>query len=290
MDRVSRGAGDGGHDVALLAQQGVGHRRLAHVGTPDDGDARQLLLLVRSRFGRQSRQNGVHQIARAAARHGTDAKGIAQTEGVELVRRIDLVVVVDLVADQQHFFAAPAQNVGHQGVEVGDAGRNLDKKENDVGLVDGQHHLAADFVLEDVFRIDRVTARVDHRKLLAVPVGLAVVAVARGAGRRVDDGFALADQAVEEGALAHVRASYDCYEAHAVSFYGVRECKDRQFPAKSETKTTYRDRESDEPAEAAAKRGNNDKDSYAGARNDTETEASVSASVRPRNGIRRKTT
>ncbi len=60
-------------------------------------------------------------------------------------------------------------------------------------------NLTADFVLEDVFGVDRVAARVDDREFLAVPVGLAVVAVARGAGRRVHDGFALADQPVEEG-------------------------------------------------------------------------------------------
>ncbi len=179
---------------------------------------------------RQRFQNGVHQVARAASRHGADAVGVAQAQRIEFVRRVHLVVVVDLVADQEHFLVAPAQDVGHERVEVGDACRDFHQEQDYIGFVDGQQHLTADFVLEDVFGVDRVAARVDDREFLAVPVGLAVVAVARGAGRRVHDGFALADQPVEKGALAHVRASDDCYEAHVVSLtFAVSRGKDREI-------------------------------------------------------------
>ena len=217
VDRVARRSGDRGHDVALLAQQGVGHRRLAHVGASDDRDARQVLLLLGRRIGGQRREDGVHQVARAASRHRRDAVGIAQPEGVELVRGVDLVVVVDLVADEDHPLRGAPQNVGHEHVQVGDARRDLHDEENYVRLVDGQQHLAADFILENIVRIDRVAARVDHGKFAAVPVALAVVAVARGAGRRIDDGLAFAHEAVEEGALADVRTSYDCYQTHSFS-------------------------------------------------------------------------
>ena len=218
MDRVAGGPGDGGHDVALLAQQGVRERRLADVGTPHDGDVGQVFVLLGGRFHGQCVQNGVHQVARAASRHRRDAVGIAQPQGVELVRGVDLVVVVDLVADEDHLLRGAAQDVGHQHVEVGDAGAYLHEEEDHVGLVDGQQDLTADFVLENILRIDGVPARVDDGKLLAVPVGLAVMAVAGGSGRRVDDGLPFAHEAVEEGAFADVRTAHDCYKAHILSF------------------------------------------------------------------------
>jgi len=134
------------------------------------------------------------------------------------VRGVDLVVVVDLVADEDHLLRGAAQDVGHQHVEVGDAGAYLHEEEDHVGLVDGQQDLTADFVLENILRIDGVPARVDDGKLLAVPVGLAVMAVAGGSGRRVDDGLPFAHEAVEEGAFADVRTAHDCYKAHILSF------------------------------------------------------------------------
>ena len=130
------------------------------------------------------------------------------------MRGEDLVVVVHLVADEDHLLRGAAQDVGHQHVEVGDARGDLHQEEDDVRLVDGQHHLPADFVFENVVGIDGVSARVDHGELLAVPVRLAVVAVSGGSGRGVHDRLPFADQAVEEGRFADVRASYDCYEAH----------------------------------------------------------------------------
>ena len=179
----------------------------------------QVLVLFGDGLRGQRREDGVHQVARAAAAHRTDAERIAQTEGVELVRGVDLVVVVHFVADEDHLFRGAAQDIGHQLVEVGDAGRNLHQKEDHVGLVDGQQYLTADFVFENILRIDGVPARVDDGKLLAVPVGLAVMAVAGGSGRRVDDGLPFAHEAVEEGAFADVRTAHDCYKAHILFFF-----------------------------------------------------------------------
>ena len=120
----------------------------------------------------------------------------------------------DLVADEDHLLRGAAQDVGHECVEVGDARRHLHQKEDHVGLVDGQHHLPADVVFEDIVRIDRVSARVDHGKFLAVPIGFAVMAVARRAGRGVHDGLTLSHQTVEKGAFAHVGAADYRYQIH----------------------------------------------------------------------------
>ena len=216
VDRVARGAGHRSHDIALDTQQGVGERRFAHVGAADDGDARQIVLVLRRSFGGQRLQDGVHQVARTASRHRRDAVGVAQPELVELVRGVDLIVVVDFVADQDDLLRGAAQDVGHERVEVGDARRHLHQKEDHVRLVDGEHHLPADVVFENIVRIDRITARVDHGKLLAVPIGFAVMAVAGRAGRGVHDGLTLSHQTVEECAFAHVGATDYRYQTHNV--------------------------------------------------------------------------
>ena len=211
VDGVARGARYVGHDVALLAQKGVGERRFAHVGASDDGYARQILLHLGFGVFGQSGEDGVHHVARAAARHRADAVGIAQSESVKFVRLVDEFVVVDLVAHHHDLLARASQHVGHHHVEIGDARLDLHHEEDEIGLVDGQHHLTPYVVLEYVVGIDGIASRVDHRKLLAVPVGLAVMTVARGARRGVDYGLALSHQAVEESRFAHVGAAYDSY-------------------------------------------------------------------------------
>ena len=64
------------------------------------------------------------EVARAAAAHGADAERLAQSERVEFVGGVDLVVIIDLVADRDHRLGGAAQQVGQHLVEVGDAGRD----------------------------------------------------------------------------------------------------------------------------------------------------------------------
>ena len=115
------------------------------------------------------------------------------------MRLVYQIVVVHLVAYHDNLLARTTQHVGHHHIEVCDARLNLNHEEDKVGFVDGQHHLTADVILENIVGIDGITSRVDNRKLLAVPVGFAVVAVACGARSLIDNGLTMANQTVEEG-------------------------------------------------------------------------------------------
>ncbi len=157
-------------------------------------------------FGHRG-EHRVKQIARAAPRHGGDCVGLSQTEGVEVVHGVQLVVVVDLVYDEQHFFARPTEQSRHHLVKVGDACAHFDQKQYHVGLVDGEYHLTADILLENVVATDRVSARVDYRKFATVPVGFTVMTVARGSRRGVDNGLPRPHQTIKQRALAHIRSS-----------------------------------------------------------------------------------
>ena len=96
-------------------------------------------------------------------------------------------------------------------VEVGDAVHGVDDEEDDVGLLDGQLDLLVDLAFEDVLAVDHPAAGVDNRKFASLPVHLAVLAVAGGAGGFVDNGRAAFGEAVEEGRLTHVGATYYGY-------------------------------------------------------------------------------
>ena len=130
---------------------------------------------------------------------------------MEFVREIYQIVVVDLVADDNHRLSRAAQHIGHHHVQIGDSGTDLDHEEYKVGFVYGQHHLTAYILFEEVVAVDGISTRVYYRELLSVPVGFAVVAVARGSGRGIHNGLTLSDQTVEESRFAHVGAAYDCY-------------------------------------------------------------------------------
>jgi len=62
-------------------------------------------------------------------------------------------------------------------------------------------------LLDRVARLDLEPARVDRDEAPAVPLGIAVDAVAGGSGAVFHDGGPVADHAVEQGALTDVRTT-----------------------------------------------------------------------------------
>ena len=88
----------------------------------------------------------------------------------------------------------------------------VDHEDDDVGLGDRESGLLLDARLDRVVRVDLQAAGVDDHEAPAVPLGVAVQPVARRAGAVLDDRRARADDAVEERALADVRATDDGHD------------------------------------------------------------------------------
>ena len=214
QDRIAGRPGDRRHDVALGVEQGIRQRRLANVRTPDHGKLRQVVRLLRPGILGQRRDHRIHHFAGSAAAHRRNAVRVAESQRVELVRGVYLVVVVDLVDHEDHFFRRAPKQVGHHHIQVGNPGRHLHEKQDYVGLLDRQHHLLADLGLENILSPHGIPAGVDYGKLAAAPVGRTVMPVARGARRIVDDRFAHPDQTVEKGALPDVGTTYYRYYTH----------------------------------------------------------------------------
>ena len=211
-DGVAGRAGDRGHDVALLAEQGVGQGRFADIRLADDGDVGEIGVRIFDRFLlRKQADDLVEQVSGTAAVGGGNAPDLAESQAVELIGVIHLLAGVDLVDAQDDRLAAAAQHVGDFGIVVGDAGGCLHHEQDDIGLIDGDDDLLADFFLERVVRSGRPSAGIHYGKLGSAPVTFAVMAVAGDARGLVDDGLTHPDQTVEEGGLAHIRASDDSY-------------------------------------------------------------------------------
>ena len=137
-----------------------------------------------------------------------DGIRIAGAERQELPAVVLAPVVVGLVGDQQHGRLDPPQPIGEGLVVLGHARRRVDQEQHDVGGLDGRLDLAADLRVE-VVAARQPAAGVDQQEVDAQPLGLGLLAVAGHAGSVLDDGHLLADDPVEQRALADVGAADD---------------------------------------------------------------------------------
>ena len=88
-------------------------------------------------------------------------------------------------------------------------GRRVDDEQDDVGLGDREPGLLLDARLDRVVRVELEPAGVDDDEPPAVPLGVAVQPVAGRPGAVLDDRRALAEEPVEQRALADVRSADD---------------------------------------------------------------------------------
>ena len=157
-------------------------------------------------FGRQRPDDRIEQVAGAPAVGGTDREHVLPAQDVELGGLEVAPLVVGLVDRHQDRRLRPAQERGRLQIGRRGPGRRVDDEDDHVGLVDRQAGLLLDALLDRVVGIDLQAARVDDDEAAAVPFGVAVEAVPGGPGAVLDDRPAAAQDPVEQGALANVRA------------------------------------------------------------------------------------
>jgi hypothetical protein len=140
---------------------------------------------------------------------GGDRDRIAEAEAIGLAG-IDLALLgLALIGDQQDRRLALAQAPGEMLVERRHAGAAVDHQQRDVGFLDRGLGLLAHPGFQAVVERVLEPGGVDHREIEIAEMRLADPAVAGDAGLIVDDRQLLADQAVEQGGLAHIGASDD---------------------------------------------------------------------------------
>ena len=211
VDRVARRPRHLRDDHPLLAEQRVQERRLADVRPAEDRDADRLVADRRlSLAPGQPRDDLVEQVAGAVAVERRERHRVAEAEPVELDRIEVAARVVDLVREHDHRLARGAQDRRELLVARRDARPRVDDEEDEVGLVDRRARLRGDRGGPNGPVSASSTPPVStSRNVLAGPVAEELLAVARDAGRLVDDGRAGLRQPVDERRLADVREADD---------------------------------------------------------------------------------
>ncbi len=142
-----------------------------------------------------------------------DRENLVEAELREFIGARLGAVRVHLVGGHQNRFAAAAQFLRDFPVQGHDAFLRIDNQNDDLGGFNRQIHLLHCRADDDVIRLfapqQADAAGVNEREGAAAPFGLGADAVAGDAGLIVDDGDAPADDAVEQGGLADIRAADD---------------------------------------------------------------------------------
>ena len=152
----------------------------------------------------------VEQVTGAVAVDGGDLDGVAEAERIEFVdvgvRGADGVALVHGETDR---LAAAQQHIGDVLIGGGHAGLHIRDHDDHVGGGNGQLGLTAHELQHLAVGVRLDAACIHELEFAAVPVTVAVNAVAGHARRILHDGGAPAGQFVEKHGLADVRPSND---------------------------------------------------------------------------------
>ena len=181
---------------------------------PTFGRPRIATLIASSPTGRSAapgepRDDLVEQVARAVAMERRDRDRIAEAEPVELESLEVAARVVELVREHEHRPPRRAQDLRELLVARRDPALASTTKSTRSASVDRLARLRGDLRSERprVRAID--AARVDEPEVRSRPLAQKLLAVARDAGRLVDDGGARRGEAVDQRRLADVREADD---------------------------------------------------------------------------------
>ncbi|TWH52574.1 hypothetical protein L612_002100000690 [Rhodococcus rhodochrous J38] len=195
------------HHRSLVTGELVEQARLADVRLAHQRDAaRSFPTGALTGRGRQLGEKLVEQVAGAAAVSGRYRVGLAESEGPQGCGFGLDAVVVDLVRHEQHRCLGPAQHLRDGLVDAGGAHGGVDDDEDRVGGAHRDLRLAGHGLLH-ALRVGLPSAGVLHHESAAVPRRLVRDAVAGDARDVLDDRFASADDAVDQGGLADVRSA-----------------------------------------------------------------------------------
>jgi hypothetical protein len=207
---VHGGARSGRDDGAFFADQAIQQRGFADVGSADDGDFDDVVLLffLDGCDDADLCQRRIEEIVNASAvlgrnRENRDANAI-ENGGVGFLRH-----GIHFVYGDDKWFAGGAQEACQFFVEGRKSGLAIHHQDEQCGLLDGHMRLAQDFLRDYGFVVRNDAPGIDDFQRAAAPLCLAVNPIARYARLVGDDGAACAGQTVEERGLAHVGAAHN---------------------------------------------------------------------------------
>ena len=196
VDRVAGGTRLAVDDLPLAANEPIDERRLADVGSPDDGYANpgRIDHGLGGRI-RQTPGQATGELRDAPTMRGGHRTAIAEPQRGELEgggRRC----AVHLVDDHHDFLAVPAQVARNVPIRRRQTLPGIGNEHRNVGLDDRQHRLVG-HLLVDVASLVRQAPGVDQRHVLTGNPGPAIAAVPGQSGEVGDQCVARAAQPIE---------------------------------------------------------------------------------------------
>ena len=170
----------------------------------------------------------LEQIAEVEHIDAGDADGVAQAELIEIVDFVLHAHVVDLVDHQHDRLAGAAEHIGDGLVVGGESLPAVHEEQYHVAGLYGDFGLPAHLLEQRIVACGVYAAGIDHCKAVVLPFAVGVHAVARHAGRILDDGDAPSRHFIEKRRFADVRPSHDGHErfCHIACTSSERVCSD----------------------------------------------------------------
>ena len=227
VDSVARGARDLADNDPLRPGERVDDRRLADVGSADNGDVQRRLggglaffAGFVNRLGQVLRQPA-HRLANGNvdAPHMQRANGenVLKTKLGELGDPPFVRGDVHLVDHHEHRLAGFAQHPGDLEIHRHDALLHADNKQNHVHVIERDLHLGDDLpgeVVAAALALEQADAAgVHQRERMPQPLDLGAKPVARDAGTVVYDRNPLARNTIEQGRLPDIGPTDDGYHS-----------------------------------------------------------------------------
>ena len=227
VDCVARGSGDFTDNHPLRLGKRVDDRRLAHVGSADDGDVHRrlgfrLVFLVAG-FNRLSQ--GLRQQANRLAKRRVDTaivqcadwEHVLETKLGKLVNPLVVPDGVHLVDDQQNRLAGLAQHPGHLEIHRHNAFMHADDEQDHVHVIERHLHLRHDFLRKIVpallaLQQANATSIYEHERP-PLPLDLRTEPVARNAGAIMHDRNSSARDSIKKGRFPDIGSADDGYHS-----------------------------------------------------------------------------
>lgn len=224
-DGITGCAWDVADDHPIGFKKPIGERGLTDIGTTYERDTGAELGNVDffdNWLGAEEFRELVEELIDIEAMFGGDGDMRAETEGMEVIEGLDLVMRVDFVNDEEGWFAIFAKGFGDDFVLSSEAGLSIDDEEDNGGGLDSEVYLVFGSGV-DLFgghggglHADAAGVHEDE-----VVIDFMHTDVASDAWLVVDDGDTFADDTVKEAAFADIGTAYNGYAACWIYHYVI---------------------------------------------------------------------
>ena len=210
IDSVPRRTGNIADNHALLAENLVDQRRLAHIRPSDDGNPYLVGVGVLARIVGKVCRHRVEKVAEIQRIRRGNGNRIAESQIVKFIDVSFLLRAVDFVDREHHGLFRRAKHPRNFLVRRGHSRAPVHDEHNHIGLIDGNPCLFPDR-RQELLVLELDSARVHHRERASQPLRVRVNTVASHARHIVHNRNTPFPYLVEQRRFPDIRPSHDSH-------------------------------------------------------------------------------